>query len=220
MNTLLSIGHGYSARALGRHLLAQGWRVIGTTRGAETAAELAAEGVEARIWTGGPLPLDQATHLLSSVAPDAAGDPVLRDLGEAIAAAGHLRWVGYLSTAGVYGDHAGGWVDEETPCHPATARGQARVGAERDWRALPQRAHLFRLAGIFGPGRGPLAQVRNVGGQRGQPGGARSAALGNEGGAGFHDNALGAGEGICGHRPPRYSLAQPKARGMTPARTP
>lgn len=161
MNTLLSIGHGYSARALGRHLLAQGWRVIGTTRSAARAAELAAEGVEARIWTGGPLPLDQATHLLSSVAPDAAGDPVLNDLGRAIAAAGHLRWVGYLSTVGVYGDHAGGWVDEETPCHPATARGQARVAAERDWLALPQRAHVFRLAGIYGPGRGPFEKVRN-----------------------------------------------------------
>ncbi|MBD3786617.1 MAG: SDR family oxidoreductase [Sphingomonadales bacterium] len=161
MNTLLSIGHGYSARALGRHLLAQGWRVIGTTRSAARAAELAAEGVEALVWTGGPLPLDQATHLLSSVAPDAAGDPVLRDLGQAIAAAGHLRWVGYLSTVGVYGDHAGGWVDEETPCHPATARGQARVAAERDWLALPQRAHIFRLAGIYGPGRGPFEKVRN-----------------------------------------------------------
>lgn len=161
MKTLLSIGHGYSARALGRRLIAEGWRVIGTTRSAERAAELAAEGVEARVWTGGPLPLDQATHLLSSVAPEAAGDPVLAELGDAIAQARHLEWIGYLSTVGVYGDHGGDWVDETTPCAPATARGRARVSAEDGWLALPQPAQIFRLAGIYGPGRGPFAKVRN-----------------------------------------------------------
>lgn len=161
MKTLLSIGHGYSAQALGRRLIARGWRVIGTTRSATKAGMLEHEGIEPLIWTGGPLPLDQATHLLSSVAPDAAGDPVLAELQSEIAAAQNLEWIGYLSTVGVYGDHGGGWVDEDTPCTPATARGRARVDAEQGWLALPQPAHVFRLAGIYGPGRGPFEKVRN-----------------------------------------------------------
>jgi len=161
MKTLLSIGHGYSARALGRRLVAEGWRVIGTTRSEAKAAEIAAEGVEPLVWTGGPLPLAEATHVLSSVAPNAAGDPVLAELHDEIAATQHLEWIGYFSTVGVYGDHAGGWVDEDTPCTPATARGTARVAAEVEWLSLPQPAHIFRLAGIYGPGRGPFEKVRN-----------------------------------------------------------
>ncbi|MFC2969397.1 SDR family oxidoreductase [Acidimangrovimonas pyrenivorans] len=163
---LLSLGHGYSARALARRLMPQGWHVIGTTRSAEKAAELTAEGVEALVWPGNALApvLARATHLLSSIAPDEQGDPVLRLARDQIAAAGHLRWVGYLSTTGVYGDHHGGWVDEATPLTPATARGKARGTAEAEWQALAQEAglplHIFRLAGIYGPGRGPFAKVR------------------------------------------------------------
>ncbi len=159
MKTLLSLGHGYSARALGRRLLAQGWRVIGTTRTAEGARALAAEGVEPRIWPGEDLPFAEATHLLSSIAPGPAGDPVLAAHRDAIAAA-RFDWVGYLSTVGVYGDHGGDWVDEETPLTPATARGRARVAAEAEWQAIPGLApHIFRLAGIYGPGRGPFQKV-------------------------------------------------------------
>ncbi len=163
MKTLLSIGHGYSAQALARVLLPQGWHIIATTRSPEKAAALRAQGVEAILWPGGDLPLDRATHLLSSVAPDATGDPVLRAHGAQIAAAApHLQWVGYLSTVGVYGDHQGGWVDEDTALTPATARGQARVAAEADWQAVPGLApHIFRLAGIYGPGRGPFEKVRD-----------------------------------------------------------
>lgn len=163
--TLLSFGHGYSARALGRRL--DGWRIIGTTRSPEKAAELARLGVEARIWPGEDLQdaLDAATHVLLSIAPDEAGDPVYRALGPRIArAAPHLEWVGYLSTTGVYGDHQGGWVDEETPLAPTTRRGRLRVMAERQWQDLAARAglplHIFRLAGIYGPGRGPFEKVR------------------------------------------------------------
>ncbi|HEY0213570.1 MAG TPA: SDR family NAD(P)-dependent oxidoreductase, partial [Paenirhodobacter sp.] len=119
MKTLLSIGHGYSAQALAGVLLPQGWRIIATTRTAENAARLAATGVEPLIWPGGDLPFDQATHLLSSVAPDAQGDPVLRASG---VASGRYEWVGYLSTVGVYGDRCGDWVDEATPPTPATDR--------------------------------------------------------------------------------------------------
>ena len=163
--TLLSFGHGYSARALERLLLPQGWRVIGTTRSDDKAAALMARGVEPRIWPGADMTpaLDAATHLLISASPDDGSDPVLDALGDRIAArAGQFEWVGYLSTTGVYGDHGGGWVDETTPLTPATKRGQARVTAEAAWQAIPGLPlHIFRLAGIYGPGRGPFQKVRD-----------------------------------------------------------
>lgn len=168
MSTLLSIGHGYSARALARRLLPFGWRVIGTTRSPDRADALRAEGTEPLIWPGEGLAaaLGQATHLLTSVAPGREGDPVLATEAAAIAAAApNLQWVGYLSTVGVYGDHQGGWVDETTPLTPATARGRARVAAEAAWSALARQAglplHIFRIAGIYGPGRGPFEKVRD-----------------------------------------------------------
>ena len=168
MSTLLSIGHGYSARALARRLLPFGWRGIGTTRSPDRADALRAEGTEPLIWPGEGLAaaLGQATHLLTSVAPGREGDPVLATEAAAIAAAApNLQWVGYLSTVGVYGDHQGGWVDETTPLTPATARGRARVAAEAAWGALARQAglplHIFRIAGIYGPGRGPFEKVRD-----------------------------------------------------------
>ncbi len=160
--TLLSLGHGYSARALAARLLAQGWRVIGTTRSPDKAERLRAEGVEPLVWPGDDLgpALAAATHLLSSVAPDGAGDPVLRAEGARIGAAG-VVWAGYLSTTGVYGDRQGGWVDEGSALTPATERGRARVAAEAAWRATGLPLHIFRLAGIYGPGRGPFEKVRD-----------------------------------------------------------
>ena len=165
MKTLLSLGHGYSARALAQILLAQGWRVIGTTRSPATAGALRAEGVEPLIWPCdlGPV-LGGVSHILSSVAPDAAGDPILRLAGAALVAArvaARVEWVGYLSTTAVYGDHRGGWVDEQTPLAPATARGVARVAAEAAWAATGLPLHIFRLAGIYGPGRGPFEKLRD-----------------------------------------------------------
>lgn len=163
--TLLSFGHGYSARALSRLLLPQDWRVIGTSRDEGKASDLMASGVEPRIWPGADMipALNAATHLLISVGPKEAGDPVLALLESEIAArAGQFEWVGYLSTTGVYGDHNGGWVDENTPLTPATKRGSARANAEAQWAAIPDLPlHIFRLAGIYGSGRGPFAKVRN-----------------------------------------------------------
>ena len=168
--TLLSIGHGYSARALACLLLPAGWRVIGTTRSPDRARVLRAEGVEPLIWDGAgadPALLDalgSATHVLSSVAPKDGGDPVLAALGGALRTARHLRWAGYLSTTSVYGDHGGGWVDEDTPPVPGTRRGQWRLAAEQAWRAVCAEAgaalHIYRLAGIYGPGRSPFARIR------------------------------------------------------------
>ncbi|MBU2992224.1 SDR family oxidoreductase [Octadecabacter sp. 1_MG-2023] len=161
--TLLSFGHGYSARALTR-LLPDDWRVIGTTRSEDKAATLMTDGVEPRIWPGANIipALDAATHLLISAGPSDAGDPVLKELRDEIAARkGQFEWVGYLSTTGVYGDHKGGWVDETTPLTPSTKRGQLRVEAEQAWQNMGLPLHIFRLAGIYGPGRGPFAKVRN-----------------------------------------------------------
>ncbi len=163
-DVLLSIGHGYSARALAGRLVPAGWRVIGTTRSADKTAALAEDGVTPLIWPGRDLPLGAATHLLSSVGPGPDGDPVLRAAGAQIAQARHLRWIGYLSTTSVYGDHGGAWVDEDTPPDPATDRGRARLDAERAWARVAEAAgvplHIFRLGGIYGPGRGPFAKLR------------------------------------------------------------
>lgn len=159
--TLLSLGHGYSARALAARLIPQGWRVIGTTRSEAKAGAIAATGAEPLIWPGGDLgpALEAADHLLVSAGPGPDGDPALNAAGAQIAAAS-FKWVGYLSTTGVYGDHGGGWVDEGTPLAPSTERGRARVAAEAAWRETGLPLHIFRLAGIYGPGRGPFSKVR------------------------------------------------------------
>ena len=160
---LLSFGHGYSAAALARRLLEKGWRVIGTSRSQDRARQIAATGVEAVIWPGDDIgeALAAASHLLISAGPDQAGDPVLHRLADHIAQrAASLDWAGYLSTTAVYGDRGGDWVDESSPCQPATRRGQWRLAAEEAWAAVPGLPlHIFRLAGIYGPGRGPFAKV-------------------------------------------------------------
>lgn len=159
---LLSLGHGYSAEGLARRLLARDWRVIGTTR--SRADALAAQGVEPLLWPGTTLPIAEATHLLTSIAPGPSGDPVLAEYADTLADARHLNWVGYLSTVGVYGDAQGGWVDEDTANPAQSARAQARLQAEAAWAEVCARAgvrlHIFRLGGIYGPGRGPFQKLR------------------------------------------------------------
>ncbi|WP_371170265.1 SDR family oxidoreductase [Aliiroseovarius sp. 2305UL8-7] len=155
--TLFIFGFGYSARALARQL-GDEFKIIGTSREA---------GEDTIQWPGSDIsePLSRATHLLISAGPNDAGDPVLNSASADIAhIAPRLEWAGYLSTTGVYGDHQGGWVDEETPLSPSTKRGQQRVKAEANWQVLAAETgmplHIFRLAGIYGPGRGPFAKVR------------------------------------------------------------
>ena len=171
-HTILSFGHGYSAQALSRTLLPQGWQITGTTRSEVKAEALADQGVAPLIFPGdgdgdgdGDVAdaIAQASHLLISAGPDASGDPVLNAVGDMISArARQFEWVGYLSTTGVYGDHQGAWVDENTPLTPSTRRGQWRQDAEEAWHAVPGLPlHIFRLAGIYGPGRGPFAKVRD-----------------------------------------------------------
>jgi nucleoside-diphosphate-sugar epimerase len=151
--------------------MAEGWRLFGTCRSLDVRRQLAEEGIEAHLFNrehplgdAGAL-LARATHVLSSVPPDAAGDPVLDVHGEDLAGASQLRWIGYLSTTGVYGDRAGGWVDEAAPLLPTGERGRRRVAAEARWLELQRRrgrpVHVFRLAGIYGPGRSALDAVRS-----------------------------------------------------------
>lgn len=151
MKRLLVFGYGYSARALANRLRAEGWEVRGTSR----------DGLRAIQWPGSDMSehLEWASHLLISIAPNADGDPVLNALESELRTA-QFDWVGYLSTTAVYGDHDGGWVDEDTALTPATQRGKWRVAAEEAWRATGLPLHIFRLAGIYGPGRGPFSKVR------------------------------------------------------------
>jgi nucleoside-diphosphate-sugar epimerase len=166
---LFCFGLGYSPMVLAERLLPRGWRVAGTTRSPEKAEALAARGIEAFLFdTGRPLAdpaaaLAGTTHLLSAVPPGPAGDPVTLAHGADLARLEGLRWAGYLSTTGVYGDHGGDWVDEDTPRNPGTRRGLARLAAENAWLALWRQGlpvHLFRLPGIYGPGRSAIDSLR------------------------------------------------------------
>ena len=165
---LLSFGHGYSAQALGRRLIPQGWSITGTSRSADNLAAIKQQGAVAKLWPGDDLSdaFSSASHLLTSAAPTDDGDPVLADFREQIKSIGpQLKWVGYMSTTGVYGDHQGGVVTEQTPLSPSVKRGNMRALAEAQWQDLAAEAgfplYIFRIAGIYGPGRGPFAKVRN-----------------------------------------------------------
>lgn len=151
-------GLGFSGRVIARRLTEAGWAVTGTTRSGEA---LDLPGVTILPFDRShPLPpgaLDGFDAVLSSVPPDADGDPVLDGLEESLAAA-RPAWIGYLSTTGVYGDHGGALVDEDTPPAPDLERSRRRLAAETRWRDLG--AHAFRLAGIYGPGRSAVDTVR------------------------------------------------------------
>ncbi len=167
MKTILVFGYGYTARVIGQELRAEGWRVIGTTRSPDKAATMKADGIEAILWPDADITeaLSAATHILLSAAPSEDGDPILSALRDEIRQrAAQYEWAGYLSTTAVYGDRDGGWVDETSTLSPATRRGQLRADAEQAWLDLGVETglpiHIFRLAGIYGPGRGPFAKVR------------------------------------------------------------
>jgi nucleoside-diphosphate-sugar epimerase len=142
---LLVFGPGYVGSAVMRAAVGEGFDAMGIAR-SDAAADAVA----------------RATHILCSVPPDASGDPVLARYADAIAAAPDLRWIGYLSTTGVYGDHGGGWVDEDTEPAPLSDRSWRRLAAERDWQRFAARCavDVFRLAGIYGPGRSAFDDLR------------------------------------------------------------
>jgi hypothetical protein len=165
--SLFCFGLGYSAGFLARDVAATGWRVAGTTREPPTGG--AGEFVLHRFSRERPLAapkevLAGTTHLLISVPPDGDGCPALDCHGADLPALQSLRWVGYLSTTNVYGDRGSGWVDEESSVMPSGQRGRWRAKAEAGWLDLHRRSdvpvHLFRLAGIYGPGRNALEALR------------------------------------------------------------
>jgi len=168
---LFCFGLGFSARALADAVLAEGWTVAGTCRSEEKRAALRADGIDAFVFDrtqpmGDPrAALAGTTHLLLSVPPDAEGDAALDMHGADIAACAGIEWAGYLSTTGVYGDRGGDWVDETSDRLPSGPRGERRVRAEDGWLDLGRvhdiPMHLFRLAGIYGPGRNALETVRS-----------------------------------------------------------
>ena len=161
-------GAGYSALAFAR--LLEGRPVAGTTRSPDRFAALEAAGVEPLLFDGAALShavrerLAETTHVVVSAAPTAAGDPVLGTAAETIRTAmPALRWMGYLSTVGIYGDHGGAWVDEESECRPVSPRSRERLDAERAWQALGAErgvpVAVLRLSGIYGPGQNALANL-------------------------------------------------------------
>jgi nucleoside-diphosphate-sugar epimerase len=170
MRRIVILGLGYAGRAVARRLAGPGFAVAGTARTAEGAAAIAGEGWQGLVFDGEQPgdgvaeALGAATHLLVAVPPEATGEPVLRHHALDIAGARDLAWIGYLSTVGVYGDHGGAWVDETTPCAPVSARGARRLEAEAAWQALGaaagKRVAVFRLPGIYGPGRSAFDALR------------------------------------------------------------
>ena len=145
MTTFLIFGPGYTASHISAAVQGRGFAV-------ETVGR-------AEIERGDPIfaAIGRASHILSSVPPDGDGDPVLARYGAALASCG-AGWIGYLSSSGVYGDTGGAWVDESAPI--GTGRRSARAAADRAWAELHREARIFRLPGIYGPGRSPLDRVR------------------------------------------------------------
>jgi len=162
---LFIFGLGYSGLEIAQLAKAGGWAVAGTCTGAEKAESLRARGIEAHQFDGtAPLSaaaVGDASHILCSIAPGTTGDPALKLCGPLLSRAG---WLGYLSTTGVYGGHGGGWVDEDTPPSPGLPRSIERLATERAWQAMAREAGvplaIFRLPGIYGPGRSPIDQVK------------------------------------------------------------
>tara|TARA_R110002124_G_scaffold138219_5_gene301581 strand:- start:10324 stop:11235 length:912 start_codon:yes stop_codon:yes gene_type:complete len=184
MKNLFIFGVGYSAGLFASQMRKQGWQVTGTTRSPDKAVELARAGVAPLIYQGGhssdvTAALRSADAILVSIAPDAnqrdaqtsfGDDPALADFAADLQTLPKKPWIGYLSTVGVYGNHDGAWVDEETDCRPVSKRSRARLLAETAWKNLADDAGLtlgiFRLSGIYGPGRNPLEKVARGDGRR------------------------------------------------------
>lgn len=166
---LFVFGLGYTGLAFARAMREAAGSIGGTVRSPEKAAELQAEGIEARVFDGKrpgdgiAAAIAGATHILVTISQGEGGDPVLAHHGHDIMAAPDVMWIGYLSTVGVYGDHGGAWIDEETPPDPRVPRTAARIEVEKAWTELGRRrnvpAGIFRLAGIYGPGRNPFLKL-------------------------------------------------------------
>lgn len=168
-NKLLCLGMGYVATALATRLAAEGWEIAATCTNAEKQQVLEKEGFVAALFSSdndlAPSILEGVTHIVSSIPPNEAGDPAAAWLARHTSRLVDVTWAALLSTTGVYGDRDGAWVDEAADLRPTSPRSQRRVDAERQWLSLHQTnglpAHVFRLAGIYGPGRNPLDRIRS-----------------------------------------------------------
>lgn len=169
---LFCFGHGYTCDYLGHELMQLGgWSVMGTTRDPDKRKDLRARGIKTYIFDfDSPLPdpiymLRDVTHLIISTPPADNGDPTFLAHALDVLDLPKLEWVGYLSTTGSYGDRNGGWVDETSAARPTSKRGSRRLKSEEQWLSLFQShnlpVHIFRLAGIYGPGRSALDSVRS-----------------------------------------------------------
>ncbi|MBE7635712.1 NAD-dependent epimerase/dehydratase family protein [Sneathiella sp. P13V-1] len=166
--TVLCFGLGFTARELARQN--PNWNFIGTKRDVTAAGETLPPNVTLKPFEGEAFPIwwdevaDTITHVLLSIPPSGEGDPVFLTMSEALVTLNSLEWVGYLSTTGVYGNLNGGEATEETPRNASGPRGQRRVDAEMAWEDLHARnglpLHIFRLPGIYGPGRNQLVSLQ------------------------------------------------------------
>lgn len=168
MNKLLVFGLGYSACACAKKAAFRYDQIAATTRSADKMDRMEQAGMIPILFEGEVTAQLQeaiatATHLLISIAPGEEGDRVLNACGDLLSRAPHLRWACYLSTVGVYGDHDGEWVDEETFCRPVSKRSNQRIAAEQAWSAFAQAKKIplatFRLSGIYGPGRNAFINI-------------------------------------------------------------
>ncbi|OBQ67212.1 SDR family oxidoreductase [Mesorhizobium erdmanii] len=166
---IVIFGAGYSGKAFSRASKGAA-EILGTTRSEQKFASLRQAGIAPLLFDGALTDeigeaLRKATHLVMSVAPEEAGDPVLNAAREAITGMPALEWIGYLSTVGVYGDYQGAWVDETAACRPVSKRSVMRVEAEQAWLKLGEQIDrpvaILRLSGIYGPGRNALVNLEN-----------------------------------------------------------
>ena len=170
---VMIFGAGYSGKAIGRLLSLAGHRICGTTRSVEKQDALRECGIAPFLFDGSEISptlkaeLATVTHLVQSIAPGRDGDPLIRLLGgsDLKSLMPRLEWIAYLSTVGVYGDHGGAWVDEDTRLKPVSQRSVERVEAEAAWQALAERGGvplaILRLSGIYGPGRNTFVNLAN-----------------------------------------------------------
>jgi nucleoside-diphosphate-sugar epimerase len=167
---VMIFGCGYSGTAIAKAFAQDGVRVSGTTRSAEKVTGLEGQNIEAFLFDGETIGGDlkaamkSVTHLVQSIAPRENGDPLIRLAGDHIKEMmPELEWIGYLSTVGVYGDHKGAWISEETPCIPVSGRSKERLEAEDAWMSVAERlaipAAVLRLSGIYGPGRNAFCNL-------------------------------------------------------------
>ncbi len=165
---LLCFGMGFSSQALARRLVPKGWQVSGTVRSVQDEAKLRNISVINYDCSNPTLKISEAisrsTHLLITIPPQPSGDIVLNNFSTEISRARHLRWIGYISSTGVYGDNQGAWVDESSPLRATSNRNRQRIEVESAWFKIGRDHDLpvmiFRCVGIYGPGRNLLVSVR------------------------------------------------------------